>query len=88
MLTPKAVLFRVLSQQADRSAVGLLCAEHTLDGGAFSGAVCAKQPEYRAALYREIQMIDYRFSIIGFGQSFDKNGLAHFSILLTARSSI
>ena len=35
-----------------------------------------------------IQMIDHRFAVIGFGQSFCKNSIAHSEILRTARSSI
>ncbi len=51
-------------------------------------AVGAEQTEYRSALHGEIQMIDHRFAIIGFGQSFYKNSFAHSEILRTARSSM
>ena len=50
--------------------------------------VSAQQTEYRAAFYREIQMIDYGFAAVGFGQPFHKDRFAHFRILRTARSSI
>ncbi len=39
-------------------------------GGAFSCTICSKQSEYRSALHGEIQIIDYRFAIIGFCQPF------------------
>ena len=83
-----AVLLRGLAQQTHRPRVGLLRAQHALDGGAFSGAVGAQQAEHRAAFYREIQMIHHGFSVIGFGEALRKDRVAHCSSLLTARSSI
>ena len=73
-----AVFLRVLSQQTHRSPICLLRSQNALDGGAFSRAVGTQQSEHRTAFYREIQMIDHCFSVIGFGQSFYQNCLAHF----------
>lgn len=88
-LKKRAVLFLgVLPQKTHCSAVGLFGAEHTFDCSGFSGTICAEQTEYRTAFDRQVQMIDHRFAVIGFGQSLNKNRFAHFSTLFTARSSI
>ena len=83
-----AFFLRILSQQPDCAAVGLLRAEQAFDRGALSRAVRAKQTEDRAAFYREVQMVDHRSSAVDFRQTLGKDRLAHSETLLTARSSM
>ena len=83
-----AIPLWIPSKQENFSRVRFSASQHTFNGGTLARAVGAQKAEHRPCFDGQIQRLQNRFSMVRLCKSFYGYCFAHFSILLTARSSI